>query len=152
MLCSWGSIEYLTIPYVQTVHSDFFQSAGSLARLWKSSDFIVEKSDKSSSSQMCLVSQSCLTLCNPMAYSLRGSSVEWDSPGKNTRVGCHVLLQGIFSTQGSNPGLPHCRQTLYPLSHQGIPFLLLFKIYIGISSETLNGSKQTKTRFELKSF
>ena len=43
----------------------------------------------------------------------------WDSPGKNTGVGCHSLLQGIFPTQGSNPGLPHCRQTLYLLSHQG---------------------------------
>ena len=36
-------------------------------------------------------------------------------------VGCHFLLQGIFPTQGSNLGLPHCRQMLYPLSHQGIP-------------------------------
>ena len=36
----------------------------------------------------------------------------WDSPGKNTGVGCHFLLQAIFPTQGSNPGLPHCRQTL----------------------------------------
>ena len=36
----------------------------------------------------------------------------WDSPGKNTGVGCHFLLQRIFPTQGSNPGLPHCRQTL----------------------------------------
>ena len=35
----------------------------------------------------------------------------WDSPGKNTGVGCRFLLQGIFPTQGSNPGLPHCRQT-----------------------------------------
>ena len=45
----------------------------------------------------------------------------WDSPGKNAGVGCHFLLQGIFLTQGSNPGLLHCRQTLYPLSHQGSP-------------------------------
>ena len=37
----------------------------------------------------------------------------WDFPGKNTGVGCHFLLQGIFPTQGLNPGLPHCRQTLY---------------------------------------
>ena len=37
----------------------------------------------------------------------------WDSPGKNTGVGCHALLQGIFPTQGSNPWLLHCRQTLY---------------------------------------
>ena len=41
--------------------------------------------------------------------------------GKNTGVKCHFLLQGIFLTQGSNSGLPHCRQTLYHLSHQGIP-------------------------------
>ena len=41
------------------------------------------------------------------------------SPGKNTGVGCHFLLQGIFPTQGSNPGLLHCRQTLYHLSYQG---------------------------------
>ena len=45
----------------------------------------------------------------------------WDSRGKSTGVGCHCLLQGIFPTQGSNPGLPHCRQTLYPLSLQGSP-------------------------------
>ena len=43
----------------------------------------------------------------------------WNSLGKNTRVGCHFLLQGIFLTQGSNLGLPHCRQILYCLSHQG---------------------------------
>ena len=41
-------------------------------------------------------------------------------PGKSTGVGCHFLLQGIFPTQGLNPGLLHCRQTLYRLSHQGI--------------------------------
>jgi len=38
--------------------------------------------------------------------------VHGDSPGKNTGVDCHALLQGIFPTQGSNPGLPHCRQIL----------------------------------------
>ena len=37
----------------------------------------------------------------------------WDSPGKHTGVGCHALLQGIFPTQGLNPGLLHCRQILY---------------------------------------
>ena len=37
----------------------------------------------------------------------------WDFPGKNTGVDCHFLLQGIFPTQGSNPGLVHCRQILY---------------------------------------
>ena len=42
----------------------------------------------------------------------------WDFPGKDTGVGCHFLLQGIFPTQGSNPGLLHCRQILYLLSHR----------------------------------
>ena len=45
----------------------------------------------------------------------------WDSPGKSAAVDCHFLLQGIFPTQELNPGLPHCRQTLYRLSHQGRP-------------------------------
>ena len=45
----------------------------------------------------------------------------WDFPGKDTGVGCHFLLQGIFPTQGSNPGLLHCRQILYRLSYKGSP-------------------------------
>ena len=51
-----------------------------------------------------LVAQSCLTLCDPMDCSPPGSSAHGDSPGKNTGVGCHALLQGVFPTQGSNPG------------------------------------------------
>ena len=47
------------------------------------------------------------------------SSVHGSSPGKNIGVGCHALLHGFFLTQGSNPGLLHCRQILYHLSHQG---------------------------------
>ena len=66
---------------------------------------------------VCLVVQSCPTLCDCMDYSPPGSSVHRDSPGKNTGVGCHALLQGIFPTQGSNPGLPQCRQILYSLNH-----------------------------------
>ena len=68
-----------------------------------------------------LIVQSRPTLCNPMDCSPPVSSVHGDSPDKNTGVGCHALLQGIFPTQGSNPDLPHCRQILYPLSHQGSP-------------------------------
>ena len=57
----------------------------------------------------------------------------WDSPGKNNGVGCHVLLQGIFTTQGLNPGLPLCSRILHHLSHQGSPDksrdkLLLFRV------------------------
>ena len=43
----------------------------------------------------------------------------WNSPDKNTGVGCHSFIQGIFLTQGLNLDLPHCRQILYHLSHQG---------------------------------
>ena len=49
--------------------------------------------------------QLCLTLCDPMSHSLRVSSVLGDSPGENTGVGCHALLQGIFPTQDSNLSL-----------------------------------------------
>ena len=69
----------------------------------------------------CAWSLSHVRLCNPMDCSPPGSSVHGDSPGKNTGVGCHALLQGIFPTQGSNPGLPHCRQILYCLNHQRSP-------------------------------
>ena len=70
-------------------------------------------------SVLCLVTQSCLTLCNPMDCSPPDCSVRWYSPGKNTGMGCNALLQGIFPTQGLHPGLQHCRQILYRLSQQG---------------------------------
>ena len=78
---------------------------------------------------LCLVTLSSLTLCDPMDCSLPGSSVRGDSPGKNTGVGCHALLQEIFPTRGSNPGLPHSRQILYCLSHQGSPRVLEWVAY-----------------------
>ena len=53
---------------------------------------------------------------------LHGLHSPWNSPGQNTRVGSLSLLQGIFPTQGSNPGPLHCGQFLYQLSHQGTDF------------------------------
>ena len=53
----------------------------------------------------------------------------WNSPGQNTGVGSLSLLQGIFPTQGSNPGLQHCRQILYQLSHKGRPRKLEWVAY-----------------------
>ena len=47
----------------------------------------------------------------------------WNSPGQNTEVGSLSLLQGIFPTQGSKPGLLHCRWILYQLSHKGRPLM-----------------------------
>ena len=55
----------------------------------------------------CSVAKSCPTICDPMGCSLPGFSVHWDSPGKNTGVGCHFLLQGIFLTQGLSSHLLH---------------------------------------------
>ena len=73
------------------------------------------------------VTQSCLTLCgltlcDPM-------DCPWNSPGQNTRVDSLSLLQGIFATQESNSGLPHCRQILYQLSHKGSPRTLEWVAY-----------------------
>ena len=62
---------------------------------------------------VCLVIRSCPTLCNSIDCSQSGSSVHGESPGKNTGMDCHSLLQRIFLTQGLNPGLLHYRQILY---------------------------------------
>ena len=64
-----------------------------------------------------LITQSCLTLCNPMDCSLPHSSC----PGKNTGVGCHALLQGIFPTQGLNSGLPTLQADSLPAEPPGKP-------------------------------
>ena len=61
-----------------------------------------------------------------MSDSLRpqGLYSPWNSPGQNTGEDSLCLLQGIFPTQESNPGLPHCRWILYQLSHKGSPRIL----------------------------
>ena len=66
-----------------------------------------------------------------------------NSSGQNTGVGCHALLQGIFPTQGSNPGLPQCRQILYQLSHQGSPRILEWVAY-PFSSRSSQPRNQTR--------
>ena len=64
-----------------------------------------------------LAAQSCLTLCDCMDGSPPGSSIHGIlQAGSNTGGGCHFLLQGVFPTQGLNPGLLHCKQILYHLS------------------------------------
>ena len=69
------------------------------------------------------VAQSCPTL-RP-----HGPDSPWNSPGQNTGVGSPSLLQGIFPTQGLNPGLPHCGWILYQLSHTGSPRILEWVAY-----------------------
>ena len=67
----------------------------------------------------------------------------WNSPSKNTGVACHSLLQGIFSTQGLNLGLLHCRQIFYNLSHQGSPnmcgYLLFWLHYPNLMNLVIMG-------------
>ena len=77
------------------------------------------------SAGMCLLAQSCPTLCDPVDCSPPGSSVHGNSPDKNARVDCHALLQGIFATLGLNPGLPHYKRILHHLSHQGNPYVAI---------------------------
>ena len=78
---------------------------------------------------MYLVTQSYLTLCDPMDCSLPDSTVHGDSPGKNTGVGFHALLQGIFPIQGLNPGLLHCRWVLLMSEPPGKPNAVLCNSY-----------------------
>ena len=75
----------------------------------------------------------CVLSCSVVSDSLRphglysppGTSVHGVSPGKNTGVGCHFLLQGIFPTKGSNPGLLDCRQILHQFKLGGKPLTLV---------------------------
>ena len=69
--------------------------------------------------------------CSVMSDSLwpHGLYSPWNSPGQNTGVDSLCLLQGIFPTHGSNPGLLHCRQILYQLSHKGSPRILEWVAY-----------------------
>ena len=79
-----------------------------------------------------------------MSGSLRphGLYSSWNSLGQSTGVGSLSLLQGIFPTQGSNPGLAHCRQILYQLSHKGSPRILEWVAY-PFSSRSLRSRKGT---------
>ena len=78
---------------------------------------------------VCVCVRTCAQLCPALFDSMDCSpshSSLWDSPGKNTGVGCHFLLQGIFLTQGSNPCLLHLlhwQENSLPLSHLGSPTL-----------------------------
>ena len=83
-----------------------------------------------------LVALLCLTLSDHMNCSPVGLFF----PGKNTGVDSHFLLQGIFPTQGSNLGLPHCRQILYHLSYQGSS---LFSISDAINLASMDAHVQS---------
>ena len=75
------------------------------------------------------VTQSCPTLCDPMDCSLSGSSVHGISQARVLEW-IAISFSGDLPTQESNPGLPHCRQTLYRLSHQGSTYTYIHAHYV----------------------
>ena len=115
-LISWEDTLMKKKIWAEAVNSFFLQRP-----------YILKKVDKISPfSSLCCAMVNCSVVSDsfqPHELYLQGSSCPWDSPGKNTGVGCHALLQGIFPSQGSNPGILHCRKILYHLSHQGSPYI-----------------------------
>ena len=98
--------------YHSRIHSDSL----------KNSTFLYHLLGKILFAQPMLISVSCSVVSDSLRlHGLQPARLLclWNSPGRNAGVGCHFLLQGIFQIQGSIPGLPHCRQILYHLSHQG---------------------------------
>ena len=111
------NFSFLSKKFFDTVYqSTFFKP---LHTKWKDWNYPV----------LCLVAQSCPTLCDPTDCSPPGSSVHEILQARILGVGCHALLQGIFQTQGSNPCLPHCKRILYSLSHQVSPRILNWVAY-----------------------
>ena len=94
--------EMICIDLLHGHHPDIIISSFSVLKKKKKKNSFAENHgihvhrNYSHDAVLCLVAQSCPTLCDPMDYSLPGSSVHGDSPGKNTGVGCHALLREIF--------------------------------------------------------
>ena len=105
----WG-----THVYLWRIHFNIWQNQYNIVKF---KNKIKKKVETTTKIKWSGVTQSCLTL-QPHGLYPTWFLCPWDFPGKNTGVGCHSLLQEIFLTQGLNSGLPHCRQTLYHLSHQ----------------------------------
>ena len=88
----------------------FSSSVLPLTSIWKNNSYTMGHESESESRSVVSDSLRLHELYSP-----------WNPPGQNTGMGSLSLLQAIFSTQGSNPGLSHCRQIFYQLSHQGRP-------------------------------
>ena len=102
--------------------------------------------DKESRRILCFWTKACVcSVASVVSDSLQSHGLEptrilhpWNFPGKSTGVGCHFLLQGIFPTPGSNPGLPRCKQMLYPLSHHQLS-ILYSNVYISSTYKKVCG-------------
>ena len=111
-VCGVRKCSNFILLHVAVVFPAPFIEEAVFAPLYILASFVKNKVPIESESE---VAQLCPTLCDPKNYSL----CSWNSPGKNTGVVCHSLLQRIFPTQELNLGLPHCKQILYCLSYQG---------------------------------
>ena len=89
-------------------------------------------------------SEGCLVVSNSLWY--HSLYIPWNSPGQNTGVGSLLFLQGIFPTQGSNPGLPRCKWILYQLSHKGGPWGFI-RIMASVNSLFISLLEQTRSCF-----
>ena len=117
----WNSVlDNRRVFCLSLIHSvnRYQQNIPKLATSHLCSEFLNSPSWPKSQSVRCWVMSD---LCHTRNCTLQGSSVHSLSPGRNAGVDCHSHLQGIFVTQGSNPGLSNCRQILYHLSQQGSP-------------------------------
>ena len=125
-----GNNMYIHTNSYTNVVKDFLSKEKIYKTFFQSHNCDLHNSPVNTWSGVCVHVCVCVCVCvrSVAPYSLRphrlqpvGLLCPWDSPGKNTGVGCPSLLQGIFLTQGWNPGLLHCRRILYCLSHQGSP-------------------------------
>ena len=90
----------------------------------------------------------CPSLCGPMACGPPGSSVCRDSPGKNTGVGCYAPPPGVIPTQGSNPGLPHCRWIHYHLvTREALKIISNFALLWSILNDHFSRSRVVRKQF-----
>ena len=106
-MCSLNSFCFHHVCWRQEVLSSCRSRSAAVSPLPPSSTHLL----------LLLNSESCSVVSDTLR--LHGLCGPWNSPGQNPGVGSCSLLQGIFPTQGSNPGHPHCRRILYQLSHKG---------------------------------
>ena len=103
-----------------TIAKDVCQPRNQIA-WWSLLPFTIDVSTLSGSPHVCFSCSIVSDSLQPCGLQPNRLLYPWNSPGKNTGVGSHSLLQGIFLTQESNPGFLYCQQILYGLSHQESP-------------------------------
>ena len=128
LICPVSGVMYPTIPV--TLRQESFPHQWSKGKRIKHRGLMKQRTWHPKAKRLYSHYKSCKIpeskSCSVMSDSLwpHGLYSPWNSPGQNTGMGSLSLLQGIFPTQGSNPGLLHCRQIFYHLRHQGSPRIL----------------------------